>query len=50
LRPGEVDCVQVGIPKTDALEMGSGEVLLVEPGHGLHARGVGMWAKPQLAV
>jgi hypothetical protein len=50
LRPREVDCFHVGVPKTDALKMRSGEVLVVEPGHGHHVRGVGMCAKPLLAV
>jgi hypothetical protein len=50
LRAAEVDRVHVGVPEADALETSSGEVLLVEPGHGHHARGVDMWAKPQLAV
>jgi hypothetical protein len=40
--PGEVDSLYLGVPMTDALEMRSGEVLLVKPGHSHDARGVDM--------
>jgi hypothetical protein len=37
---GEVDSLRLGVSKIRALESRAGEVLVMKPGHGLHARGV----------